>query len=88
MAQKFIQLKNNRFKISEISHYSCHKSSVYTSHPPLIKIFKKRFKEGYEIIYWSQDGNRKPDIEGYNTDKNILDELLLGKTEEESKILP
>lgn len=88
MQVEFIKLKNKRFRVDDISHYSCHKSSNYTGNPPIIKIFKSRVQEAYDVVYWTSDGNRNPDKEAYIKDMNMLDELFLGKTAGEDHLLP
>ena len=85
MIEKFIKLKNRRFKLEDISHYDCRGSSNYTGNPPLIVIFKKYVKDGYEVVYKT---NGKADKEEYLEDMNRLDEIFLGKTSAEAKILP
>jgi hypothetical protein len=84
----FIKLKNKRFRVEDISHYSCHISSNYGDNPPVIKIYKAHVWEPYDVVYWRSDENRASDKETYKMDMNRLDELFLGKTAEEEKILP
>ena len=86
MAQEFIKLRNKRFRIADISHYSCVAKTSYSGTPPAITIYKKHFKEGYDVVY--KGGTEKENKAAYKKDMDMLDELFLGKTAAEEAILP
>ena len=86
MAQEFIKLRNKRFRIADISHYACIAKSNYTGNPAVITIYKKHIKDGYDIVYRGETD--KENRARYKEDMDMLDELFLGKTAGEDKLLP
>lgn len=84
MEKKFIKILNYRFRINDISSYHCIDNSSYVGNFPIIVIWRKKVNDPISIHFSEKPESR----EKYDKSKNELDEIFLGKTENQSKLLP